>query len=387
MTGGDLASALDSLAPNAARTLPAISQLEVGSFANMLWDHLSGLGGSSATGTGATTAFRVDTDGLMLAQQSAAGLSASNALLSFGAQAGTGARPPAAVSPAQADGADMFGKGVGGFLAGSSLEGSVATGGGGEKASVNGYLIAVGIDLQPAANLTVGGSLAYSETTARMSLVPERTRSSSFQGVAYGRYESGDGWFVDGFAGTGSQRITVNRTVTTGSASYNLYGHTGGSSPTVGAAAGYEVVEQDFTITPTAGLQWLDAAVDGYTETGGPGAMTYKNVTRASLTGRVGFDAIGDIKAGTATIQPLVDAYLVQEFETGAGNLTAAFAGSPSALMSFGLAHRSGTWVELEVGAKAAIGDNTSIGIRYHASAGRSDLNTQAWTGEIDLNF
>jgi outer membrane autotransporter protein len=219
-----------------------------------------------------------------------------------------------------------------------------------------------------------------------LSATPANTKSSAFQVLAYGRY-AGNGWFAEGFAGSSAQHITADRTVVIGGTTSNLQGRTSGSSPTVGVSAGMPFVESDFVITPAAGLQWEDASIDGYTETGGVAAMTYHSFSRTSFTGRLGFDAVGNYTLSNVTIRPLVRAYLVHDFISNTGAVTAAFAQAPGALMTFGLANKSTNWVELGVGAQAKVSDNASVSIRYDATAGRSDLFSGAWTGDLNVRF
>ena len=69
------------------------------------------------------------------------------------------------------------------------------------------YLIAAGVDVQAGSNLVFGGTFSYADSTAKIATGPGRIGSTSYQGVAYARY-SGDGWFVDGFAGSGSQSVS-----------------------------------------------------------------------------------------------------------------------------------------------------------------------------------
>ncbi len=358
----------------------------MGGFTNLIWNHLAGLG-TGGSGTGGT-AFNVDTRALDLAQRDLSPFSDANAVLAFGQNVGAAAAQPVAVTPAQAAGGGWasFGKGVSGFFSGSSLDGSVAIGGGAGKAKINGYLIAAGLDVQASSNFVFGGAFSYADSTAKIATGPGRIGSTSYQGVAYARY-SGDGWFVDGFAGSGSQNLTTDRSVVAGATTFNLHGSTHGTSPSFGVSAGMPFVTSDITITPAAGLQWMDSSVDAYTETGGAPAMAYRSAARKSFTGRVGFDAVGDFTSGDFAIKPLVHAYLVHDFESGAGGITTAFTQAPTVLMTFGLASRSRTWGELGVGAQAALSDDVSLSVRYDTTVGRSDLTSGAWTGQLNIRF
>lgn len=385
LSDGSLTTALTNLVPSNARALPQISALQMGAFNTLISNHLADLSNGSASSD--TTAFRVDTGALNLALQNTnPGTEASN-MLAVAVRAGDAQnmQPIVPVSPTPAQGGDAadFGKGLSGFLVGSSLDGSVAAGGG-QKAKVNGYLIAAGLDYQVDTQLVVGAALSYANSSEKMSAA--QTRSHAIQGVVYGHY-SGNGWFANGFAGTSGQHFTTARTVVTGGTTFNLTGQTNGATPTVGASVGVPFVESGFTIAPAAGLQWLDASTDGYTETGGVAAMTYQNFSRSSVLGNIGFDASGDVSVGTANVKPMLHAYLVHDFNSAPGAITGAFVQAPNATMAFALAQKSTTWVELGIGAETAIGNNTNISVHYDATAGRSDLFSGAWTGQLNVQF
>ncbi|MDE2492372.1 MAG: autotransporter-associated beta strand repeat-containing protein [Alphaproteobacteria bacterium] len=382
LSDGPLTTALTDLVPSNARTLPQISALQMGAFDTLISDHLADFSNGSASS--GMTAFRVDTGALNLALQNTnPGTEASNMLAAAVRAGDVQNMQPIAPTPAEGGDAADFGKGLSGFLVGSSLDGSVAAGGG-QKAKANGYLIAAGLDYQVNTQLVVGAALSYANSSEKMSAA--QTRSHAIQGVVYGHY-SGNGWFANGFAGTSGQHFTTARTVVTGGTTFNLTGQTNGATPTVGASVGIPFVESGFTIAPAAGLQWQDASTDGYTETGGAAAMTYQNFSRSSVLGNIGFDASGNVPVGTVSIEPMLHAYLVHDFDSTAGTITGAFVQAPNATMAFALAQKSTTWVELGIGAEMAVGNNTNVSVHYDATAGRSDLFSGAWTGQLNVQF
>jgi outer membrane autotransporter protein len=277
-----------------------------------------------------------------------------------------------------------FGSDVGGFFTGSSLNGSVESGAG--RARVNGFVLAGGAETRVTDELVLGASLAYAEASTALVATPSAAQVGSILGAAYGRYQD-DGWFVSGFAGDSSQAISTRRQVVAGSTIFSLRGHTNGESPTVALEAGHELAFSRFRLAPVIGLQWLEASTNGYTETGGGPAMTFANASRTSLLGRMGFDADGSIGLRDATFRPIAHAYYVHDFESGAGQVTAAFAGAPSALLSFGLPSKSRDWGDVGVGFEFDAAPGVTLGARYDATVARSDLFYGAWTGNIDIRF
>ncbi|MDE2074351.1 MAG: autotransporter domain-containing protein, partial [Alphaproteobacteria bacterium] len=382
LSSKDLATAFTDMVPDSARSLPLITQMQVSGFTDIIWNRLAALeGGAGASGT---TAFDINTDALDLARRDTAPFSQNNTLLDFGQQ--VGALRTASVSEAQAtEGWVNFGKNVSGFFDGASLNGTVATGGA-HHAHVNGYLIAAGLEAEVSPHFVVGAALSYADSTAKTSAIPSNSSSKSYQGAAYARYERG-GWFVDGFAGTSGQQISTDRSAVIGSTTFKLHGHTSGSAPMAGFEAGRKFEAANFEIMPAAGLQWQQNSIQGYKETGGIAAMSYHDYSLTSITGRIGFDAVGTFRETNFVVQPLLHAFLVHDFDSSAGNLVAAFTQLPTSPMPFALPRKSATWAELGIGAQASVSDATTLRVRYDTTLGRSDMSWGAVTGEINIRF
>jgi uncharacterized protein YhjY with autotransporter beta-barrel domain len=381
LSGNTLGTALGDLAPNIERTLPLVGEMQAAAFSSILADHLSHLNSGALAGD---VPFAVNAQSLMLAG-SHVGFDRSGLLaaslrtgLSAGSDpllAATGADPPSALH---------IGNGVSGFLTGSSLDGSVESGAG--KAQVNGLIVAGGIEDRIGDHFILGVSLAYSDASTALAATPSSAQVDSILGAAYGRYDDDD-WFSDAFVGDAAQTMSTRRDVIAGGDAFHLRGHTSGESPTAAIDIGKSLHLEGLRIAPTIGLQWLRTSTEGYSETGGAPAMTFADVTRDSLLGRLGFHADGAFKLGEATVRPVAHGFYVHDFEAGAGAVTAAFAAAPSALLSFRLPSKSRDWGEVGAGFEYDATTNISLGVRYDATIGREDLFYGAWTGHLDIHF
>lgn len=362
-----LGTALTHLAPDSTRTMPMMATLETDAFSTLIRNHLADLGTTPPD----QMAFRADPDALHLV--AASGVTPGAAAI------------PAAPRPAEG-GWTGFGDDIGGFFSASAIDGSVATSPAGGKADVDGYLIALGLDARASDHLVLGAAFAFARNRAVLIAAPSTTSANSLQAMIYGRYTSG-GWFAEGFAGASSQRMTSDRTVVTGPTTFNLHGETEGTSPTVALSGGYGFGGEHFRVTPALGLQWLEASVDGYTETGGAPAMTFADFSRHSFAARYGFDASADWRIGTTLLTPSLHLFGVHDFLDGPGAITAAFAAAPAALMSFSLAPKTSDWLEAGAGLAAQVDDNMSLGVRYDTTSGRSDITAGAWTAQMRVRF
>ena len=390
LTGNALGSALEGLVPDNARALPLVSQMITEGFSGLLWQHLGDIG---QQGNGGQTAFHIQTGALQLAQDSSVGSYRTRSMIAGLGQLGDGpGSSTMPVSPMEAQKDSVGGvvglpKGMGGFLSGSSLDGSVAIGGGGGRASVDGFLIAGGFDAPVADGLRVGVSVALAQATATLKSSPAKTSTNSTQGVLYANYDTPGGWFVNGFAGSSAQTMRTQRNVTVGSTTYTLTGHTNGSSPTLGVQIGSYHDVDGISVAPAVGMQYLSTEIDGYSETGGIPAMTIAPYHAEEFDLRVGFDARGSVDAGNFVLKPTLHAFLINGISNGNGSIQSFFTAAPGSLMTFAMAPHGSTWGEIGIGAEADVGGGTTISVRYDANVGRGDLDYGAWSGALRIAF
>lgn len=402
LTGTALGDALEHIAPDAERAATLVGDMVTSGYDNMLWQQLGQAGGGEG---GGQTAFRINADGLHMAMQSASGSSAqAQSLLSIGQSiatnpgggneaipTGTPASPTAAES-----GSMMLPAGTGGFLSGSSLNGSVAIGGGGGRADVRGFIIGGGLDTPVGDGFTLGASFGYSDATAMLRSAPASLQSNAIQGAIYARYDFGDHWMAEAFGSYGHQTIETRRLVVVGLTTFALQGHSGGDNPSFGAyiGRGFSIATltgEPLSLVPSLSVQYVQSSIDGFTETGGAPAMTFAGFSEQGLLSRLGMDArmTFDIFGGIR-LTPNVGAYWVDNFEGSNGTIHSVFAAAPSAIMTFGMPASDRSYGEFNLGAdfdmSDAFGTEATLSARYDGNT-RSDINYGAWTGRLSIKF
>jgi outer membrane autotransporter protein len=83
-----------------------------------------------------------------------------------------------------------------------------------------------------------------------------------------------------------------------------------------GAKAGYLMTFGPVRLGPVVGLDYADAKVDAYTESGDPTLTLNVGSTSAkALEGSLGAELRGNLTAGGAAIRPLLAATLVKDFQ------------------------------------------------------------------------
>ncbi|MEI9997026.1 MAG: autotransporter domain-containing protein [Rhizomicrobium sp.] len=390
----------ETLAPDTERAAPLVEDMIQSNLDSMIWQRLYQVGGTPDDSKSA--GLSINAEGLKMALVSAGGTSpGSQQLVAMGmgiatnpgagnAMPGTGA----AVSPNDASDTWMdLPAGLGGFLSGSALNGSVEVGGGGGRAKVNGLVIAGGLDIAAGGGLTVGVSFGYSDATATLLSRPAVLQTNAIQGAVYGRYDFGNDYILEGFASYGHQTIQSRRIAIVGATSYDLSGHTGGDSPSVGGYFGrtfrFDASDAAFKIVPSVSLQYAEADVDAFSETGGAPALTFDSYGERTILSRLGFDAQTTFDLDMLHITPNFHGFWVNNFGH-ANAIDAAFAAAPSSIMTFEMAPRQHSYAELGGGLDFDLGDvlgtDATLSARYDAQT-REDVSYGAWTGRLSIKF
>jgi hypothetical protein len=404
LSDGALGQALEDLAPDAERAGPLVGEMEAGAFDNTLVQHLGGIG-AGAAGYGQSAGLDIDADGLKSAMNSARGVSAqSQQFMALGASiatnpgGGNDAIPTTgtAAAPTAASGGwmDLPG-GMGGFISGSSLDGTVAIGGGGGKADVRGMLIAGGLDMPVGDGFTVGASFGYSDATSTLRAMPASLQSDSIQVAAYARYDWGSNWFAAGYASYGHQTIETRRVAIVGPFAFPVVGHSGGDTPSVGGYVGkafhFDAFTGDVRFVPSIGLQYVSSSIDGFSETGVT-AMTFGDFSSTTTLAKIGFDTSTTFDIFNVKFKPNAHLFFVGQLAGNAGTISSQFVAAPGAVMTFALAPQSDrSYTEFGLGADFDLGQflgtDATLTARYDGTSGRRDINYGAWTGRLSIKF
>lgn len=389
LADASLGSALDTLVPNAARSVPQTALLLSGAHTNFLWQYMG------ATDPSSEPRVAIQTGTLKLAQNSQAGSFEMRSLLSSLSATGdcTSGRITCATDATSGGSSGETGgmslpKGVGAFLTGQKIDGNVKLGGNGGKADVDGFLIALGADVPVSSRTRLGVSFGLGEADTNLRDQAARTKVSSKQFIAYGMYMHPEGYFANGFVGIGWQSFHTVRQVNLGASPYVLEGRAGGYSPSFGLQVGMAFADViGGTFKPAVGIQYGQTRFDGYTETGGAAALTVGKLGRPSANTRVGFDSDWSFDVSGIAVKPQVHAFLVNRLESHVSHLTAGFAAAPDATATFEVAGDSAMWADLGLRLDAEVYDNTTLGFTFNANPGNAGGTYTAVGGSLHVKL
>ena len=381
--GNSLGDALQSLAPNVTRAIPAVTQMLTDAQAGFLWQYLGAMKGSNEA------RVAVQTDALKLAANTRYGSVTMRSILA-GMSDHLGGEPLFATSDAAPGGGDAMPlpKGVGAFLMGQKIDGMVSLGGSSGKADVDGFLISVGADLPVSASVRLGGMVSIGNARADLRSQTAHSQTASLQFAAYGQYSGEQGIFMNGFAGLGLQSIHTVRSVVVSGTTFDIEGKTHGNAPVFGVQAGVAVEGVTSGLfKPAVGIQYGNAHVNGFTETGGTPALVISPVNKDTFNARLGFDADWAIALGETELRPQVHAFMVHKLSGGGNAINAAFATAGGTPATFETAADSKLWADLGVAIEADVCDSAALSFHFNANPGSGSAVYTAFGGSLRIKL
>ena len=387
LTDGALTSAIDTMVPNAARSIPQSTLLLTGAHTGFVWQYLGGMDVASAG------KVAIQTGALKLAQNSNAGSFEMRSLLaSLGSEGDCASGKMVCATDASTasggGGSMVLPKDVGAFLVGQKIDGFARLGGNGGKADVDGYLIAGGADMPVTGKIRLGLSFGYGEADTDLRNQAAHSKISSKQVLAYGLYMNDIGYFVDGYAGYGFESVHTVHQVSLPGTTYLLDGHTTATTPLFGLQTGLAFTDViGGTIRPAVGVQYGRVQVDGYHETGGAAALAVKPYGRQSSGARIGFDSNWAVDVGDIILKPQLHAFFVANLGGHENAITAGYAAAPTKTATFEIAADSNRWADLGVNLDADLCENAILGFYFNANPGNSGGTYTAVGGSLRVNF
>ncbi len=194
-----------------------------------------------------------------------------------------------------------------------------------------------GIDYRLSERSVVGVSLAYGQ--AGIDFDPSGEGSldtTSWAASLYGSVYAAKNFYLDAIANVASSDYDAARNITyvdgTGLITADARGTTDGLTLSGGVSGGYDFLLGRFTISPTLGLFYIDATIDGFTERGAAGLnLIYDEQNFSSLTGNLGLRTTYALNTSWGVLLPHVRIDYVREFEDDVDVFGVRFAGDPNA--------------------------------------------------------
>lgn len=243
----------------------------------------------------------------------------------------------------------------------------------------------LGVDRRLSENFIGGVSLAYLTTNVDLDS-GSRADIDGLVGSVYGGWFSDDAW-VSGTLSYGQQSYENQRRVVVGMIDRIAASEHDGDFIELSLEAGKRFdLEEEWSLDPFAGLQFVSLDEDGFTETGaGAANLIVDPRTTDSLVAELGVRLGAELHRGSTTYTPYLGAAWVHDFQIDTGSITAGYSGAPGTSFPLAGLDRRENWARLEAG----IGldrDNISAALKYFGELGGGH-QSHGLMGSIEIRF
>ena len=245
----------------------------------------------------------------------------------------------------------------------------------------------LGADYQISSDFLVGAVFGYGHTDATLDNLGSSASVDTYSPAVYAAYSHG-GWYANALGSYGFSNYDESRKVAIGAFTGTANGSPSGDQIVGNLDGGYDFHRGALTFGPTAGLQYVHLDVDGYTESGSPGANldvfdNQSDSLRSRLGGRVSY-AIQD---GGMTFTPHLSASWQHEFLDQSRGITSQFdgIGAGSFVVRTGNPSRESALVDL--GVDAELNRTVTVFGDYETQAGQSNYFGQSVQAGVKIGF
>lgn len=235
--------------------------------------------------------------------------------------------------------------------------------------------VATGIDYRVMPSLLLGGGVGFSSGSQWTDGFSGRGTTDSYQAALYASFTQGGLW-VDGLAGYAWNDNRMQRQIVLpGLPPRTANGATGASQLFGQIEAGYRVglwSPANATIAPFARLQGTTVMQNGFTESGAQSlSLAVASQTTDSLRSTLGVEATAQVATGASSrLGLLFRLGWVHEYANTDRPVTAAFAGVPGSSFTVLGATPTRDRATLSLAATTAVGEATSLFVRYDGEVG-----------------
>lgn len=193
----------------------------------------------------------------------------------------------------------------------------------------------VGMDYRFSDKAVGGIALAYGDSSVEFQPSGEgQLDATSWAASVYGSVYAAKNFYLDAIVNVASVGYDAQRNITyvdgTGLIAENAHGDTDGLTLSGGASFGYDFLLGGLTLSPTAGVFYVDATIDGFTEDGATGLnLVYDEQNFKSMTANLGLRLTYAWNVSWGVLLPHLRSDFVREFEDQVEVFGVRFAADP----------------------------------------------------------
>lgn len=247
--------------------------------------------------------------------------------------------------------------------------------------------VEVGADYRITHTWLLGAAFGYGHTHADLDTIGSNATVNTYSPAVYTSYAD-KGWFVNGLASYGFSNYSQQRNVSIPGFGGTASSSPGGSQILGNIDGGYEFHRGPWTFGPTLGLQYVHLTVDGYSETGLPGAdLTVNQNDADSLRSRLGGTVNYTIKTASLIFTPHFSASWQHEFMDQSRGVTAQFNSVGAGSFVVNTPNPSRDSALIDVGLDMQVNNSITVFTDYSAQAGQSNYFGQSVQAGVKIGF
>ena len=245
----------------------------------------------------------------------------------------------------------------------------------------------IGADYKITPHFLAGVAFGYGHTHANLDTIGSNANVNTYSPAVYLSY-SNSGWYANALGSYGFSSYSQNRSVSIGAFNGTAHSSPGGNQIIGDLDGGYDFHKGNWTFGPTLGLQYTHLNVDGYTETGLPGADLTVNSNQAdSLRSHLGGRVSYAVKSGTSIFTPHLSASWQHEFMDQSRGITSQFSDVGAGSFVVNTPNSSRDSALADVGVDAQINNTITIFSDYSVQAGQSNYFGQSIQAGLKIGF
>jgi outer membrane autotransporter protein len=241
----------------------------------------------------------------------------------------------------------------------------------------------IGVDYRRDQNWKFGGVFSYSQPDVNLGVQNAHNRINAYQLAGYGSFTDAH-WFADGLLAYGRQDFSLDRWGVTDAVTASTHADTF----TAAARGGYLFDVGRLRAGPIAGLTYMHAVIQGYTEAGDILlTMMVDRQTINALTGNAGLQLRLPFVTGMVLYSPFINLTAEQDFAGSARNATTTLVTAPLLPILTPVSAQDRTYGRVAAGIGAGIAGNINATLTVTSTFARAGGNDFAVSSGIRAAF
>jgi uncharacterized protein YhjY with autotransporter beta-barrel domain len=247
--------------------------------------------------------------------------------------------------------------------------------------------VQLGADYRITPHFLVGALFGYGHTDATLDNIGSTASVDTYSPAVYASY-SDSGWYANALASYGFSEYDQDRNIAIGAFNSTAHSSPSGNQVVGNLDGGYDFHHGHWTFGPTLGLQYVHLEVDGYTETGAPGAnLDVSDNQTDSLRSRLGGRISYAVQDAGMIFTPHLYASWQHEFLDQSRGITSQFDGLGAGSFSVATPNPSRDSALVDVGLDAQIDQTWTVFADYAVQAGQDNYFGQSVQAGVKIGF